>query len=199
MSVHSLSTIAPRRIPPSVDVRRLRRASRPVRRIIHNVVTGVTLEVHAVEPDADLLRMRATYPPRSAEPPLHAHPRQRERFEVVAGELIVVVGRLRRVLRAGERLTIEPGAVHAVWNAGDEPAVLHWEMSPALETEELFASLARLAAAGRTDARGVPHPLARAALAWRHRATLRLARPSRSIQRLVLPVLAVIAWLAGER
>ena len=199
MSVHSLTSIAPRRMPPSVDVRRLRRASRPVRRIIHNVVTGVTLEVHAVEPEADLLRMRATCPPRSAEPPLHSHPRQRERFEVVAGELIVVVGRLRRVLRAGERLTIEPGAVHAVWNAGDEPAVLHWEASPALGTEQLHARLASLAAAGRTDMRGVPHLLARAALAWRHRDTLRLARPSWSVQRLVLPILAAVAWLAGER
>ena len=76
MSLHSLSSTAPARVPPSIDALRSRRTSRPVRRTIHNVVTGLTLEVQGAEPADDILRMRATYPARSPEPPLHAHPRE---------------------------------------------------------------------------------------------------------------------------
>jgi quercetin dioxygenase-like cupin family protein len=99
-----------------------------------------TLRVIASTPEALLLEAR--WAPGGTPPIDHLHPGQDERFEVLEGELTVVLGGKRRVLRAGDTLAVPRGSVHAMWNAGDEPARASWRVTPALRTEEMFRTIA---------------------------------------------------------
>lgn len=99
-------------------------------------------------------------------PPTHWHPSQHERFEVLEGELTVVVSGDERGLREGDVLDVPPVTAHRMWNAGRPPCRATWAITPAQRTEELF----------RTMAAG-PGPLAKAMMVWRFRHELRLGRP----------------------
>jgi hypothetical protein len=89
----------------------------------------------------------------------HVHPGQQESFEVREG-----VMRFRKGLRTvtagpGDLVVVEPGTYHRFSNAGDEPAIVRVRVTPALRMEELFETVAALAAEGRTLPSGMPRPL----------------------------------------
>lgn len=124
-----------------------------------------TLRVLASGPE--VLELESTWSTGGKPPPTHWHPRQRERFEVLAGELTVVVGGdPARVLRAGDTIEIPPRTAHRMWNAGSETARATWRVSPALRTEEMFRSAER----GRS-------PLRALKLLWTFRHEYRLGKP----------------------
>ena len=52
----------------------------------------------------------------------HVHPRMRETFTVVEGEVRFVVDGEARSVRAGSEIVVEPGKVHGFQNASDQPA-----------------------------------------------------------------------------
>ena len=91
--------------------------------------------------DAALL-VEARWEPGGHPPIAHLHPNQDEDFEVLEGELTVRLGDDERTLAAGDRLSIPRGAVHAMWNAGDAPARATWRVTPALNTLEMFETMA---------------------------------------------------------
>jgi quercetin dioxygenase-like cupin family protein len=165
-----------------------------------NPATGQTLRFvrTAADTDGALLEIEATWAPRGTEPPEHFHPRQAERFTVLAGVLRVRVSGAERELRAGETLDVAAGVPHSMWNAGDAAATARWETRPALGTERLFASLHAFAAAGAVNARGVPPLLDLAVLVPRHWDELRLSRPAPAVQRLVFGVLGPLARALGR-
>jgi mannose-6-phosphate isomerase-like protein (cupin superfamily) len=100
-----------------------------------------TLRVVDASPEA--LVLEAEWAPRSSEPPAHLHPGQDEHFEVLDGELTVVVGAdERRTLSAGAILEIPRGTAHRMWNPGSAPARAAWRVTPALRTEEMFRTIA---------------------------------------------------------
>jgi mannose-6-phosphate isomerase-like protein (cupin superfamily) len=101
----------------------------------------------AAETDGDLLEMEATYEPGSVEPPEHFHPKQDERFEILAGTMEVRIGDERKLLEAGEEVFIPAVTPHAMWNGGNETARVAWETRPALRTEEFFRAVAKVAEA----------------------------------------------------
>jgi quercetin dioxygenase-like cupin family protein len=106
---------------------------------------------------AEMLEMEAAYAPGGSPPPPHHHPAQDEHFEVLEGSMTVRAGGDERRLQAGDTIDIPRGEVHQMWNAGDEPARLLWQTSPAGRTEEWFRALSDLlgrAAAGGDDAPG---------------------------------------------
>jgi len=167
---------------------------------LHNPVTGMTLR-ETSDPSAGAageLVWEARYPAHSPEPPPHYHPRQRERMEVVAGRLHSRVGGVERVLAQGEVLEIPVGTPHAMWTE-DEPATTLWHTVPSLRTREFMRKLYRLAADGRTDARGVPNLLQAAVLFSAYADEIRLVHPPALVQRIVFGVLAPIARLLGYR
>ena len=89
----------------------------------------------------------------------HVHPGQQESFEVREG-----VMRFRKGLRTvtaspGDLVVVEPGTYHRFANAGDEPAIVRVRVTPALRMEDLFETVAALAAEGRTLPSGMPRPL----------------------------------------
>lgn len=106
---------------------------------------------------AEMLEMEAAYAPGGSPPPPHHHPAQDEHFEVLKGSMTVRAGGEERELRAGETIDIPRGEVHQMWNAGEEPARLLWQTSPAGRTEDWFRDLSDLlgrAAAGGDDTPG---------------------------------------------
>lgn len=118
----------------------------------------------AADTGGELLEMETTYAGKVGKPPLHRHPAQAERFEVLEGELHVRLGRKSRTLIAGEQLDVPAGTAHAMHGK----ARARWEVRPALETEAFLEAVCD------------PHApaSARLAAAWRHRAEFRLTGPA---------------------
>ena len=166
-----------------------------------NAATGITLLVEraAGEAPPDVISWIATYPACSPAPPLHFHPQQTEIFTVLGGRMRITHRDVTRDLATGESVRVERGEAHAMWNPFSEPAVTRWETSPALRTEQWMGMLLALAAAGETNAAGVPRFFRLAVLLAAHRAELRLCRPSAFLQALILRPAAWLARLAGVR
>jgi mannose-6-phosphate isomerase-like protein (cupin superfamily) len=169
-----------------------------------NAATGLRLRVEeaAASTNGASITWIATYPPYSAEPPLHFHPRQTEHFEILAGTMRVNHLGATRDVAAGADLLINPGEPHAMWNPQREPAVVRWETTPALRSEQWMGMLIALAAAGRTKADGAPGFLQLALLLRTYHDEIRLARPAAWVQALILgpaPALARIKGLRADR
>lgn len=145
----------------------------------------VVFHTTARETDGRLLEMEATYAPGGRRPPDHFHPRQEERFECLAGSMNVRLDGDERTLSPGDTLTVPAGTRHSFWNGGGDEACLHWEVRPALRTEEMFERLGHASSTLR----------ALGAIAH-HGDEFRLARPPWPLQR---PLLALIRLLTPQR
>jgi mannose-6-phosphate isomerase-like protein (cupin superfamily) len=168
---------------------------------IHNPVAGLTLRFMQTAADTDgaLLEMEATYEPRSIEPPVHFHPRQEERFEILEGTMQAEIDGEPRELRTGDTLSVPAGTPHSMWNASEVAARTRWETRPALRTERFFETVSRLAREGKTNEKGVPNPLQLAVIATAFRDEVRTTKPPRALQAVLLPPLALIGRLRGYR
>jgi quercetin dioxygenase-like cupin family protein len=126
---------------------------------------GPRQRLTVISSDPAALELECTWAP-GDPPPTHWHPSQHEHFEVLEGELTVLVDGDRRLLRTGDVLDLPPRTAHGMWNAGPNLCRASWRVTPAQRTEEMFRFLA-------SD----PGALAKASLVWRFRHELRLGRP----------------------
>jgi mannose-6-phosphate isomerase-like protein (cupin superfamily) len=147
----------------------------------------------------ELLEMEGFYPPEVDEPVPHYHPRQDERFEILAGTMAARLDGKERVVRAGETLDVPSGTVHAMWNAGDEEARLIWQTRPALRTERFFETYFGLARDGKTNSKGIPNLLQLSLLVPEFDDEVRLAKPPRPLQKVIFGALAPLAKARGYR
>lgn len=138
--------------------------------------------------DEHALEVEVEWTPGDGKPPGHLHPHQDERFEVLAGVVTACVDGAEHRLVPGDALDIPAGAVHQMWNAGDEPARAIWETRPAGRTLEWFRALDAAGGAERT-----PTPLAMAPLLTKYRDVFRLSARPRSVVSVALALLAVVA------
>src|SRR4051794_12322199 len=92
-----------------------------------------------VRNDGDVLEMEARYAGRGDMPPSHLHPGQDEHFEVLEGAVRTVIDGEERRHVAGGQFDVPAGTAHQM--GGDGPAVVRWEVRPALRTEEFFRRL----------------------------------------------------------
>src|SRR5215831_15115366 len=129
--------------------------------VLDNPVSGERFVFHATADDSagEMLEFDLVVDPHGRVPGGHVHPAQRESFQVLAGTM-----RFRKGLRTvtagpGDQLVVEPGTFHKFANVGDEPAVVRVRVEPALRMEQLFETVAALAADGRTLPSGMPRPL----------------------------------------
>jgi len=152
----------------------------------------------AAETNGELLEMEATYEPGSVEPVEHFHPKQDERFEILAGFMDARVAGERRTLSAGDSLDIPAGTVHAMWNGGGDQARVLWQTRPALRSEEFFRRVGALAQEGKLTARGARDPILGAAVMQEFRAEFRPTSPPALVQAVAFPVLAVVARALGR-
>ena len=84
-----------------------------------------------------------------AKPPTHFHPQQEERFEVLEGEINVLLDGEERVIRAGDTLTVPAGTRHQMWATA--PARQRWETTPAQKTERFFETMWGLQQDGKLE------------------------------------------------
>jgi aspartate racemase len=92
-----------------------------------------------VKLDEDRLEMEATYPGDDGVPPVHRHPSQAERFEVLEGAMATVIGGVERRYAAGEAFDVPVDTPHQM--AADGPSRVRWEVRPSLRTAEFFERL----------------------------------------------------------
>ena len=155
--------------------------------------------VSSADSGGELVRAELWAPPGARVAAPHTHPRQSERFEVRQGRLGVRYGSDTGVLDVGGAVEVPPGTVHDWWTHGDEPARVLVEVRPALRFEEAIVTLWGLAAAGRTNPRGMPGPLQLALLSHEWDDTIRFVFPPRPVQQLMHRVLGPVARRRGLR
>jgi quercetin dioxygenase-like cupin family protein len=134
--------------------------------------------------------------------PLHVHPYQEERFEVMSGTLGSHVAGVERIHEVGEVVVAPAGSVHTVWNAGGEEEEVHSlvEFRPALRMETVLETVAGLAQDGKTNKAGIPkNPLRLALIAHDFEDEIYLAQPPLFVQRVIFGVLAMVGRLFGYR
>ena len=100
---------------------------------------------------------------------------------------------------AGEALTVSAGTLHTWWNVGAEEVAVRVQLTPAGRMEMFLETIYALAAAGRTNRKGVPHFLQLAVFAPAYFDTNHIVRPPMAIQRVVFGVVAPLARLLGYR
>jgi hypothetical protein len=83
--------------------------------------------------------MEASYSGEGGMPPMHLHPSQAERFEVLEGRMRTVVDGEERTYGPGEAFDVPPGTPHQM--GADEPTRMRWEVRPAMRTAEFFERL----------------------------------------------------------
>lgn len=147
----------------------------------------------------EMLEVEVTYGPGSGRPPAHLHPHQDESFEVLSGTIGVRIEGEERVHGPGDAFEVPRGAVHQMWNPGDEPVQARWQTSPRGRTEEWFRALDALQREGRVGKNGMPGPLAFGAYLTEYSDVIRLAGPPQPVLRSVLALLGVAGRLRGYR
>ena len=168
-------------------------------REIHNPVTGDTIAFLAspLSGDGEMLRFRCILPPHGAGAPLHIHDTMTEAFAVEAGVLEVDLGGgVTCLLAAGESIVIGPGTQHGFRNPGDAPVTFVTTADPGEGLETFLRGMYALAAAGKTDAAGMPRD-PRALGELLHIGNLVMPGIPRLLQRALLGLLRVAAWLTG--
>jgi quercetin dioxygenase-like cupin family protein len=166
-----------------------------------NPVSGQKLIFHKTAGDTggELLEVESIYTePSPSRPPLHYHPRQEERFEVLSGELHALIGGEERNLKVGETLVIPRGIPHSMW-AQEAGTRVTWQTRPALKTEAFFETLWGLAKDGKTNDKGVPNLLQAAMIAQHYAQEYRLVSPRGFVQKVLFGSLAEVGrWLGYE-
>lgn len=99
-------------------------------------------QVVVVESSGPDFVFSAVLPPRHTGPPAHRHRHEREEFTVESGQVVVRVGRERRLLRPGESVSVPPGTTHAFANPFAEPVRLRTVESPAGPLQAQLRALA---------------------------------------------------------
>ena len=166
---------------------------------IHNPVTGerITFLATSADTDGEAVVIETVVQPDGFVAARHVHPSQSERFAVKSGTLGLKVDGKKRELRSGEVASVEPGTPHRFWNAGDEPVTFVCEIRPALQFESLLETMFALAAAGKTNRKGMPNPLRLAVIANAHFDTVRLPFPPAWMQKAGLALGAPLGRVLG--
>jgi quercetin dioxygenase-like cupin family protein len=176
---------------------------------IHDPDTGqtITFLITARESGGKLLRMAFLVEPRGSVAAEHIHPRQEERFEILAGRVRMRVDGDEHDVDVGEVVVVPPNSPHTWWNAADEPARVLAELRPALRTQEFWETLNAWVKKGKTR-NGVPtNPLRLAVLAREYRNEVQpvpqkgmpITRLPRPVRNGLLILLAAIGRLFGLR
>ena len=126
-------------------------------------------------------------------PPAHYHVDYEETFEVIAGELTVVVEGSPRRVPAGESYTVPPGTVHKPRYDGDRFAAAVGTVSPPGRTLELIGTTWGLTHDGETATDGRPSFLQGMALTAAFADDTVFVSPPPAV---TLPLAAVLAPLA---
>ncbi len=205
---HDLARLRPARLPHPAQLDAKATMIMPAEhgpttsfRPFFNPATGEWITYIATDEDSDrqLVRFNWRSMPGGVIPE-HIHPRQEERFTIVAGEARITLNRHEHVARAGQTIVIPAGVPHSVGNPGPAQIDGIVERRPALQAKEFHEAVAALAADGKTTPAGVPtNPLQLGATFWHFRRESRVTSPPIWVQNLILPPLWALAKILGVR
>ena len=164
--------------------------------VLHNPVSGERFIFHTTSGDSGgrLLEFDLVVEPHGKVPGGHVHPGQQESFGVREGIMKFRKGLRTVTAGPGNLVVVEPGTYHRFANAGDEPALVRVRVEPALRMEELFETVAALAAEGRTLPSGMPRPLDLALFMREFAAEVAAPVAPRAARAIIAPLAAI-----GER
>ena len=91
--------------------------------------------------------------PRTGGTPLHIHPHAVEEYEVMEGTFEVNVAGVWKTAAVGERVVINQGVPHTFRNSGDQPVKVYNVHRPAMQFEDYFRRLYKLANSGVVTSR----------------------------------------------
>lgn len=169
---------------------------------IANPITGerVVIRTTARESDGRRFETECFLPPDAPRQPEHLHPRQESVITVVRGVCGFKLDGEVRLAMPGQRFVVPARSPHQVWNAGGDILHLHVEQRPALESSErLMVALFSLAAAGKTDARGMPSILQQAVMVPAYSDAVRFVSTPWPVQRALCAFLGPVARARGHR
>lgn len=130
--------------------------------------------------------------------PEHVQINQEERFEIISGTARYRLDGVEGQAHTGETVIVPPGVIHInCWNAGPEALKMRHSFHPALGTDIFFETLFTLAMNGKTNARGEVNLLQWAVIGNEIESQTFKAGIPIPLQRLALPVLALIGRLLG--
>lgn len=176
---------------------------------LHNPATGEIGRVNVAPGETHGQRFEADLwlQPGAAVVGAHVHDRFVERFEVLAGEVgLLLAGEERRAAAGDPEIMVPVGTVHDWWNAGAGIAHVRFTVDaapnapgrPATRFAESIEVLFSLGALGRVNAEGLPDPLWLAAIAREYRDVVRFVRPTAVVQAVLFGPLAALARCAGR-
>jgi len=166
---------------------------------IENPVTGERIVFHetSAETNGERVVFETIVQPGGFVASAHLHPFQTEHFEVLEGTLGMRSGKEKVELGAGETIVVEPGTPHKFWNAGEGEVRFICTVTPAVQFERLIATMYSLAAAGKTNRKGMPNPIRLAVIANHHFDDVRLPVVPHKLQKLALVLGAPVGRLVG--
>jgi mannose-6-phosphate isomerase-like protein (cupin superfamily) len=163
--------------------------------VIRNPATGetVTFLVTASDSDGKLLQLDMTAEKSSA--PTHVHPKITERWDLRAGRVHFQVGNEVRLLDAPAQLEIPAGTPHRFWSDGPIHTIVDYK--PAGGFEGFLETIYALAAAGKTNKKGMPNILRSAVIGHAHLDDYALPFPPVGVQRVLFGLLAPLGRALG--
>jgi quercetin dioxygenase-like cupin family protein len=167
--------------------------------VLQNPVTGETMLFveAAADTGGEYVLIEVAVEPNGFVAAAHVHPYQTETFEILSGEITFDAGGETIVAHAGDTVVVEPGTAHRFRNTGDAVARFRCEIRPALQFEQLIATMFALAADGKTNRKGMPNPLRLAVIANAHFDDVRLPFPPVWMQKLGLVMGSPLGRLVG--
>ena len=159
--------------------------------VIKNPATGET--VTFLVTDAEKLELDMTAAKSSV--PNHVHPKLREHWDLREGTVRFRVGKDNRVLVAPASLDNPAGTPHRFDSDGPIRTVVTYE--PAGGFAEFLETIYALAAAGKTNKKGMPNILRSAVIARAHLDDYALPFPPLAVQRVLFALLAPLGRVLG--
>lgn len=135
-------------------------------RTIKHRYTGeqITFLETTEETNGKYLYIEVALPPFGKGPPLHLHDEFEEHFEVISGQLTLILNKEERVLQAGEKVTAPKNFKHTFKNVHGLPVVFRVKLAPGILFEESARIHYGLMEDGLTKETGDPIKLSHTAL-----------------------------------
>jgi uncharacterized protein YndB with AHSA1/START domain/mannose-6-phosphate isomerase-like protein (cupin superfamily) len=161
---------------------------------------GIRIELRRTGEDTagELLEIDVIGRPRGFITQEHVHTAQRERHEVVAGGLKLVLAGREHVLRSGETMEVPAGTPHRQLPADEPTGHVRIEVRPAGSTQAFLERLAELSRDGRFNRFGYPKPVAGAQLVRDFGEEGHATRPPLPVQRALADAVLRVAAVARE-
>jgi quercetin dioxygenase-like cupin family protein len=167
-------------------------------RVIENPISGerIVIRKTGAETSGQMLAFDLFLPPGGHVPARHVHPRQEERFTVVAGQMQFRLGRRTVVADPGDSVVIAAGQAHWFGNAGPSVAHAQVEVRPALRMQEMFEATEAASRGGRFLGTRLPRLSDLALVLSDYSGELGVPHIPPVLVRLML---APLAWMARRR